>query len=129
MCISFGGSLAVGPSWGHTSSRLVLQSSNRSITPRSCICVAGWSVSVEFVPMEHCPGQWFWEYHEPLQCMEKHYASVEIMIFPPPPLFLVVSTTTTTKHINNPGKDWVAKVCNITRVATLTLQSVCLKFS
>lgn len=91
--------------------------------------MAGWSVSVEFDPMEHCPGDWFWENHEPLQCMEKHCASVEMMILPPTPVVLGSEHYNHHKTHKNPGKDWVAKVCNITRVATLTLQSVCLKFS
>lgn len=123
MFVSFGSFLAVGPSRGHTSSRLVLQSSNSSITLRSCITEAGWPFSVEPDPNGSR------KHHEPLQCFEKHYSSVEIMILlPPPPLLLVVSTTTTTRHINNPGKHWVVQVCNMTRAVNSYFTSVCLKF-
>lgn len=79
--------------------------------------------------MKHCPVQWSWEIPWAYSMLWKALRICgDNNLAPPTPLFLVVSTTSTTRHINNPGKDWVARVCKWQEQLTLTLQSVCLKF-
>lgn len=78
--------------------------------------------------MKHRPVQWFREtpWASPMLWKALRICG-DNDLAPPTPLFLVVSTTTT-RHINNPGKDWVVQICNMTRAVNSYFTSVCLKF-